>query len=207
MAITRIRLRVDTTPDTNSTTVLNGNVADADTGDSMVVNVVSGAVFELGQNILIDSEEMTITSISSNALTVTRGANGTSAVAHTDSNQVIYEDDSPTYTPTSNPNVGIDISKVYDGIKSKKSLGGKTYTFANHESSRIQRKLVYENITESNKNRLVALFDYAKGQKTSFQYSEDGNTWYTVRLTSNKFPVSETAYNIYRVGINIEEQL
>lgn len=207
MAITRIRLRVDTTPDTNSTTVLNGNVADADTGDSMVVNVVSGAVFELGQNILIDSEEMTITSISSNALTVTRGANGTSAVAHTDSNQVIYEDDSPTYTPTSNPNVGIDISKVYDGIKSKKSLGGKTYTFANHESSRIQRKLVYENITEANKDRLVALFDYVKGQKTSFQYSEDGNTWYTVRLTSNKFPVSETAYNIYRVGINIEEQL
>ena len=207
MAITRIRFRVDTTPDTNSTTVLNGNVADADTGDSTVVNVVSGAVFEVGQNLKVDSEEMTITSISSNALTVTRGANGTSAVAHTDSNQVIYEDDSPTYTPTQNPNVGTDISKVYDGIKSKKSLGGKTYTFANHESSRIQRKLVYENITEANKNRLVALFDYAKGQKTSFQYSEDGNTWYTVRLTSNKFPVSETAYNVYRVGINLEEQL
>jgi len=207
MAITRIRLRVDTTPDTNSTTVLDGDVANADTGDSMVVNVVSGAVFEVGQNILIDSEEMTITSISSDALTVTRGANGTSAVAHTDSNQVINEDDSPTYTPTQNPNVGIDLSKVYDGIKSKKSLGGKTYTFANHESSRIQRKLVYENITEANKNRLVALFDYAKGQKTSFQYSEDGNTWYTVRLTSNKFPVSETAYNVYRVGINLEEQL
>jgi len=207
MAITRIRFRVDTTPDTNSTTVLDGNVADADTGDSTVVNVVSGAVFEVGQNLKVDSEEMTITSISSNALTVTRGANGTSAVAHTDSNQVIYEDDSPTYTPTQNPNVGTDISKVYDGIKSKKSLGGKTYTFANNESSRIQRKLVYENISEANKNRLVALFDYTKGQKTSFQYSEDGNTWYTVRLTSNKFPVSETAYNVYRVGINLEEQL
>ena len=207
MAITRIRFRVDTTPDTNSTTVLNGNVADADTGDSTVVNVVSGAVFEVGQNLKVDSEEMTITSISSNALTVTRGANGTSAVAHTDSNQVIYEDDSPTYTPTQNPNVGTDISKVYDGIKSKKSLGGKTYTFANHESSRIQRKLVYENITEANKNRLVALFDYAKGQLNNFQYSDDGDTWFKVRLTNNKLPLSETAYNSYLVEIDIEEQL
>ena len=202
MAITRVRFRVDTTPDTDSTSLLNEALNNSETE----INVDDGADFEVGQNIKVDSEEMTITDISSNTLTVIRSVNGTSAATHNDNTQV-NEDDSPTYTPTQNPNVGIDLSKVYDGIVSKKSIGGKTFTFANHESSRIQRKLVYENINEANKNRLVALFDYAKGQKNSFQYSEDGNTWFTVRLTSNKFPVSETAYNVYRVGINIEEQL
>ena len=114
-----------------------------------------------------------------------------------------------TYSPDQNPNIGTEISKVYDGIKVKKSLGGETYTFANHESSRRQRKLVYENISEANKNKLVALFDLAKGQKSSFFYSEDGfgTNGFEVRLTNNKLPVSETAYNVYRVEINIEEQL
>ena len=173
MAITRIRFRVDTTPDTDSTSDLNmaGHLASNTSTTSAVVD--DGTDFEVGQNIKMNSEEMTITAISTHTLTVIRAVNGTSVAQHND-NVSIFKDDSPTYTPTQNPNVGTDISKVYDGIKSKKSLGGKTYTFANHESSRIQRKLVYENITEANKNRLVALFDYAKGQKTSFQYSEDG---------------------------------
>jgi len=120
-----------------------------------------------------------------------------------------------TYSPDQNPNIGTEISKVYDGIKVKKSLGGETYTFANHESSRRQRKLVYENISEANKNKLVALFDLAKGQKSSFFYSEDGfagggadtDKNFLVRFVNNKLPVSETAYNVYRVEINIEEQL
>ena len=116
---------------------------------------------------------------------------------------------SGTYSPDQNPNIGTEVSKVYDGIKVKKSLGGETYTFANHESSRRQRKLVYENISEANKNKLVLLFDYAKGQKTSFFYSEDGfsTNGFEVRFVNNKLPVSETAYNVYRVEINIEEQL
>jgi len=114
-----------------------------------------------------------------------------------------------TYSPDQNPNIGTGLTKGYDGIIVQKALGGKTYTFANHESSRRQRKLVYENISEANKNKLVALFDYAKGQKTSFFYSEDGfgTNGFEVRFVNNKLPVSETAYNVYRVEINIEEQL
>lgn len=203
MPISRVRFRVDTTPDTDSTSDLNGAITST-SATSIVVD--DGTDFENNQNIKVDSEEMTITGISSNTLTVVRGVNGTTAATHTD-NTSVFEDDSPTYTPTQNPNIGSDISKTYDGIKVKKSLGGETYTFANHESSRRQRKLIYENISESNKNRLVALHDYAKGQKTSFQFSEDGDTWYAVRFVNNKLPVSETAYNVYRVEINIEEQL
>lgn len=116
---------------------------------------------------------------------------------------------SATYSPDQNPNIGTEVSKAYDGIRVKKSLGGETYTFANYESSRRQRKLVYENISETNKDKLVALFDLVKGQKNSFFYSEDGfsTNGFEVRFVNNKLPVSETAYNVYRVEINIEEQL
>ena len=53
------------------------------------------------------------------------------------------------------------------------------------------------------------MFDLVKGQKTSFFYSEDGfaSNGFEVRFIGNKLSVSETAYNVYRVGINIEEQL
>ena len=91
--------------------------------------------------------------------------------------------------------------------KIKLEYNGKTFTFANHESLRIQRKLVYENISQANKNRLLALHNYAKGQKETFEYSEDGDTFFTVRLTNNKLEVSETAYNVFRVAINLEQQL
>lgn len=208
MPISRVRFRTDTTPDTNS-----GSTAAEPFGPSEeLCEVSNGSNFEVNQNIKATitggsgTEEMTISAINGNILTLIRGVNGTTG-SNISSGATIFKDDSPTYTPTQNPNIGSDISKTYDGIKVKKSLGGETYTFANHESSRRQRKLIYENISESNKNRLVALHNYAKGQKNSFQYSEDGDTWYAVRFVNNKLPVSETAYNVYRVEINIEEQL
>ena len=48
------------------------------------VAVDDGTQFEIGQTVLIGSEQMLITAISSNNLTVTRGLNGTTAVAHAD---------------------------------------------------------------------------------------------------------------------------
>lgn len=203
MAISRIRFRVDTTPDTDSTSDLNGAITDAN-ATSIVVD--DGTDFEVGQNILIGSEEMTITNISTHTLTVIRGVKGTTKATHSN-NANVFKDDSPTYTPTINPQIGTEVSKQYDGVVARKSLGGKTFATANHNTSRIVRKLIYENLSESDKDRLVALIDYTKGQLNSFQYSEDGNTWYTVRFTNNKLPVSETAYNAYSAEIQIEEQL
>ena len=116
---------------------------------------------------------------------------------------------SSTYSPSQNPQIGTDLSKSYDGVVSKKTLGGTTFSVANYTTARKSRKLVYENLSEANKNKLVALFDYAKGQLNSFFYSEDGfsTNGFEVRFVSNEFPVSETAYNVYRVEIEIEEQL
>ena len=46
------------------------------------VDVTSGSLFEVGQTILIDSEQMWISAIATNTLTVTRGVNGTTAATH-----------------------------------------------------------------------------------------------------------------------------
>ncbi len=46
------------------------------------VDVASGAALAVGQTILVESEQMYITAISTNTLTVRRGVNGTTAAAH-----------------------------------------------------------------------------------------------------------------------------
>ena len=203
MAITRARFRVDTTPDTDSTSDLNGAITDA-TATSIIVD--DGTDFEVGQNILVGSEEMTITAISTHTLTVIRGVKSTTKATHSD-NANVLKDDSPTYTPTQSPNIGSEQPKEYDGVVARKSLGGTTFAVANHNSSRISRALSYSNLSASNKDRLVALLDYAKGQLNTFQYSDDGNTWYTVRLKNNNLDISEVAYNAFNLDIEIEEQL
>ena len=203
MAIERARFRVDTTPDTDSTSDLNGAITDAN-ATSIVVD--DGTDFEVGQNILIGSEEMTITAISTHTLTVIRGVKSTTKATHSD-NANVLKDDSPTYTPTQSPNIGSEQPKEYDGVVARKSLGGTTFAVANHNSSRISRALSYSNLSASNKDRLVALLDYAKGQLNTFQYSDDGDTWYTVRLKNNNLDISEVAYNAFNLDIEIEEQL
>lgn len=203
MAITRARFRVDTTPDTDSTSDLNGAITDAN-ATSIIVD--DGTDFEVGQNILVGSEEMTITAISTHTLTVIRGVKSTTKATHSDDANVL-KDDSPTYTPTQSPNIASEQPKQYDGVVARKTLGGTTFAVANHSSSRISRKLSYSNLSAANKDRLVALLDYAKGQLNTFQYSDDGNTWYTVRLKNNNLDISEVAYNAFNLDIEIEEQL
>jgi hypothetical protein len=60
------------------------------------VDVDDGSLFAIGNIILIDSEQMKITGISTDTLTVTRAYNGTTAAAHT-SGAVIY-----LYAPATN---------------------------------------------------------------------------------------------------------
>jgi len=113
-----------------------------------------------------------------------------------------------TYSPDRNPNIGSEQPIEYDGIVARKSLSGKTYAVANHSNSRFSRTLSYSNLNATEKAKLEALFNYAKGQLNSFYYSEDDfSTSTEVRFVNNKLPVTETAYNVYRVEVNIEEQL
>ncbi len=66
------------TPYENSNTTLNEALDASETG----VDVAAGTAIAAGQNILIESEQMYVQSISTNTLTVIRGVNGTTAATH-----------------------------------------------------------------------------------------------------------------------------
>ena len=69
---------------TNATSLLAEALDNSETG----VDVDDGTEFAVGQVILAGSEQMKITAISSNTLTVTRGFNGSTAASHSDNVQV-----------------------------------------------------------------------------------------------------------------------
>ena len=52
------------------------------------LTVTDGSKFAVGQTILIESEQLYITAISTNNLTVVRGVNGSTAAAHADSTDI-----------------------------------------------------------------------------------------------------------------------
>ena len=66
MALARVRFRVDTTPDTDSTSDLSAAISST---SATSISVDDGTDFEVNQNIKVDSEEITVTNISSNTLT------------------------------------------------------------------------------------------------------------------------------------------
>ncbi|MCH8939677.1 MAG: hypothetical protein IIC27_00950 [Chloroflexi bacterium] len=78
--IVEITVGLFTTVD-STTTINEGAVYAA--GD-VTLTVVSGAAFSAGDIIYVGSEQITVTSISTNDLTVVRGANGTTDAAHAD---------------------------------------------------------------------------------------------------------------------------
>ena len=85
-------------------TQLNEALDASETG----VDVDSGAVFKVGQTIQVDSEQMYISAISTNTLTVTRGYNGSTAATHTDNEYISVS--TVTLTRTGSPPVTVHIS-------------------------------------------------------------------------------------------------
>ena len=67
-------------------TTLNGAITDA---SATSVPVTSASTLRANQQIMVGSEKMTISSISSNTLTVSRGAGGTTAATHSDGASVL----------------------------------------------------------------------------------------------------------------------
>ena len=120
-----------------------------------------------------------------------------------------------TYSPDQYPQINADTDTIYDGITLRKTLGGKSFAVANHQTKRRRRKFVYENISSANKTKLENLFNQVKGRLTSFYYSEDdfnnsgadSSKNFEVRFVKDVLPVSETAYNVFSVEIEIEEQI
>jgi len=67
-----------------STVVATSLAAEALDATETAFDVDDGTEFDIGQTILVDSEQMYITGISTNTLTVERGVNGTTAATHSD---------------------------------------------------------------------------------------------------------------------------
>lgn len=61
-----------------------GGISATDTS----VIVTAGADFAIGMTIIIESEQMLVTNIATNTLTITRGLNGTTAASHADATDV-----------------------------------------------------------------------------------------------------------------------
>lgn len=66
----------------------NVNEAGGFSATDITLTVTSGADFAIGQTVLVDAEQMLVTNIATNNLTVTRGLNGTVAVSHADATDV-----------------------------------------------------------------------------------------------------------------------
>lgn len=80
---------------TNSTATLTEDLDTSETG----VDVSDGTQFTTGNVILIDAEQMYVSGVAANTLTVTRGYNGTTAATHS-SGAIIYEYAPATDVPT-----------------------------------------------------------------------------------------------------------
>ena len=68
----------------DSSTDLNGSLTDS----ASTLTVDDGAQFHVGQTVMIDDEQLLVTSISTNDVAVKRGLNGAAAEAHTDNSDV-----------------------------------------------------------------------------------------------------------------------
>lgn len=206
MAITGVRFRTESTPATDSTSDLDmtGNLANNTSVTSVVVD--DGTDFTAGQNIKMNSEEMHISSISSNTLTVVRAVNGTSVGTHNDGVS-IYEDTSPTYSPSRNPDMDVVETTNYKGISVNEAYGGKIYTNERF-GKQLEWELSYTNLSSADRTILEALINAVKGRKTSFYFSPDtGSTFYNVRFTEDNLQFTQTAYNIFSVGFNIRQEI
>lgn len=75
---------------TNNTVSSTATAAEAIDTSETGIDVSSGTVFDIGQSIRIDSEDMLITAIATNTLTVIRAINGTTAASHLTSTAIDY---------------------------------------------------------------------------------------------------------------------
>jgi len=206
MALQGIRFRTEATPATNSTSELSAAV----NSSAILIPVDDKDDFVVGQNIKLGTEEMHINSITGlnnqDLLSVTRGVNGTDAAAHSNTNEAVLEDTSPTYTPSRMPDMDIVENTNYKGITVTQSYGGKVYTNERF-GKQLQYEFNYTNLSSSDKAILETLFNVLKGRKTSFYMSPDsGSTFYNVRFTADELKFTQTAYNIYSVSFALLQE-
>ena len=113
-----------------------------------------------------------------------------------------------TYTPSRNPNVGVQYGTNYSGIMRNQAIGGEVYTVERF-GKRRSWSMTFSFLNSTDQGKLQALIDYADGRKTFFYFSEDNfsTTGIKVRFDQDVFAFEEVAQGATSLTINLIEQL
>jgi hypothetical protein len=115
------------------------------------------------------------------------------------------------FTPSRNPNVGVQYGTDYSGIVRNQAIGGEVYTVERY-GKRRSWSMTYAFLSAADQAKLQALIDYADGRKNFFYFAEDnfassGSNSVKVRFTQDNFSFEEVAQGATSITLNIIEQL
>ena len=116
-----------------------------------------------------------------------------------------------TYSPSRNPNIGVQYGTDYSGIIRNQAIGGEVYTVERY-GKRRSWSMTYTFLSAADQAKLQALIDYADGRKTFFFFAEDdfassGTNSVKVRFDQDNFAFEEVAQGVTSITLNIIEQL
>ena len=110
-----------------------------------------------------------------------------------------------SYTPSTNPQVGVRYGRNYNGIILNKAYNNTAYTVEKWGRKRSWT-LQFSHLSSADKVKLEALFEYTEGQKNAFYFSEDGTNYsYNVRFVDKTFEFTEVAYNVFSISFSFAE--
>jgi len=110
-----------------------------------------------------------------------------------------------SYTPATNPQIGVRYGRNYNGIILNKAYDNTAYSIEKFGRKRSW-VLQYTHLDSTDKGKLEALFEAMKGEKTAFYFSEDGSNYsFNVRFLQSEFEFVEVAYQVYSISFSFEE--
>jgi hypothetical protein len=77
-----------------------------------------------------------------------------------------------TFTPSRNPNIGVQYGTDYTGVLVNQAVGGEVYTVERYGKRRTW-SMTYTFLNATDQAILQVLIDYADGEKTFFYFAED----------------------------------
>ena len=77
-----------------------------------------------------------------------------------------------TFSPSRNPNIGVQYGTNYEGIIRNQAIGGEVYTVERF-GKRRGWSMTYSFLDSTDQGKLQALIDYADGRKNFFFFDED----------------------------------
>lgn len=113
-----------------------------------------------------------------------------------------------TYSPSRNPNIGVEYGSNYEGIIRNQAIGGEVYTIERFNKRRSW-SMTYSFLNSTDQAKLQALIDYADGRKNFFYFSEDNfsTTGIKVRFNQDVFAFEEVANGATSITLSLIEQL